>query len=103
MLISRLDAHPVFSRAYVLLSTPEMVSDFHRGYHGHVFRSKAGEYLHGTSGTRVSSDVPGAEFQAIVDFAPIQKTSHNVKAKVDARQGTIDTGQFLAVVPVSPA
>lgn len=41
------------------------------------------------------AELSGAEFQAVVEFAPIQKTPHNVKAKVDARQGTIDTGTWL--------
>lgn len=36
------DGHAIFSRAYVLLSSVEAVAEFHRGYDGHVFRSKTG-------------------------------------------------------------
>lgn len=31
----------------------------------------------------------------MVELAPVQKTPYKAKVKVDARQGTIDTGEFL--------
>ncbi|ODO08504.1 hypothetical protein L198_00234 [Cryptococcus wingfieldii CBS 7118] len=68
-----LDSHPVHSRAYVLMSDPEALVNFHRGFDGHVFRSKT-----------------GAEFQAVVEYAPYQKTVHKARVKPDNRQGTID-------------
>lgn len=36
----------------------------------------------------------GAEFQAVVEYAPIEKTPFKVKAKKDAREGTIDDGEL---------
>ncbi|WVQ77718.1 hypothetical protein IAR50_007408 [Cryptococcus sp. DSM 104548] len=68
-----LDSHPVHSRAYVLMSDPEALVNFHRGFDGHVFRSKT-----------------GAEFQAVVEYAPYQKTAYKARVKPDNRQGTID-------------
>ncbi|KAL7422102.1 hypothetical protein Q5752_002745 [Cryptotrichosporon argae] len=66
-------AHPVHSRAYVLMNDADSLLAFHRGFDGHVFRSKA-----------------GGEFQAVVEFAPVQKTPVKAKTKADARMGTID-------------
>ncbi|RSH93305.1 hypothetical protein EHS25_007659 [Saitozyma podzolica] len=66
-------AQPVHSRAYCLMTTPDALVAFHRGFDGHVFRSKT-----------------GAEYQAVVEYAPLQKTPLKTKVKVDARQGTID-------------
>ncbi|GFZ49618.1 hypothetical protein JCM24511_07019 [Saitozyma sp. JCM 24511] len=66
-------AHPIHSRAYCLMTTPDALVAFHRGFDGHVFRSKT-----------------GAEYQAVVEYAPLQKTPLKTKVKVDARQGTID-------------
>lgn len=42
-----------------------------------------------------SDILPGAEFQAIVEYAPFQKTPLKTKVKVDNRQGTIDEGTFI--------
>lgn len=43
-----------------------------------------------------NSDIlPGAEFQAVVEYAPSQKTPLKTKVKVDNRQGTIDEGAFI--------
>jgi hypothetical protein len=39
----RHDGHAVFSRAYVLFKTPEVVMEFRQAYDGHVFRSKTGQ------------------------------------------------------------
>ena len=36
----------------------------------------------------------GDEYQAVVEFAPVQKTPFKAKSKVDARQGTIDDGKL---------
>ncbi|ORY34746.1 Smg-4/UPF3 family-domain-containing protein [Naematelia encephala] len=63
----------VFSRAYCLMANLEHLIEFHRGYDGHLFRSKT-----------------GAEYQAVVEFAPVQKTPYRAKTKTDARQATID-------------
>lgn len=35
----------------------------------------------------------GLEYQAVVEYAPVQKTPLKTKAKNDARQGTIDEGR----------
>lgn len=43
MLTSRHDAHPIFSRAYVLFKSPEAVLEFRQAYDGHVFRAKTGK------------------------------------------------------------
>ncbi|WVQ79216.1 hypothetical protein IAT38_001312 [Cryptococcus sp. DSM 104549] len=67
------DAHYTHSRAYVLMATPQALVDFHRAFDGHVFRAKT-----------------GAEFQAVVEYAPVQKTPYKIKVKTDARQATID-------------
>ncbi|KAK8849654.1 hypothetical protein IAR55_004989 [Kwoniella newhampshirensis] len=66
-------SHSVHSRAYVLMANPEALVNFHRGFDGHVFKSKT-----------------GAEFQAVVEYAPVQKTPYKAKVKADARQATID-------------
>ncbi|KAK4683780.1 regulator of nonsense transcripts 3, partial [Tremellales sp. Uapishka_1] len=66
-------SHPVHSRAYCLMADNTSLVNFHRGFDGHVFRSKA-----------------GVEYQAVVEFAPMQKTPYKVKTKADARQGTIE-------------
>ncbi|KIR68157.1 hypothetical protein I314_01651 [Cryptococcus bacillisporus CA1873] len=58
---SNYDSHPVYSRAYVLMADPESLVNFHR-----------------------------AEFQAVIEYAPFQKTPLKTKVKVDNRQGTID-------------
>ncbi|WWC92759.1 uncharacterized protein L201_007718 [Kwoniella dendrophila CBS 6074] len=86
------DAHPVHSRAYVLMSSPEALVEFVRGFDGHVFKAKS-----------------GAEYQAVIEFAPIQKTPYKAKVKVDARQGTIDDDpdylsylESLKAEPVKP-
>lgn len=39
---------------------------------------------------------PGEEFQAVVELSPVQKTPYKAKVKVDARQGTIDTGTVVS-------
>ncbi|WVR08088.1 hypothetical protein IAU60_005134 [Kwoniella sp. DSM 27419] len=67
------DSHPVHSRAYVLMSSPEALVELHRGFDGHLFKSKT-----------------GAEYQAVVEYAPVQRTPFMTKVKVDARQATID-------------
>ncbi|KAK1923594.1 Smg-4/UPF3 family-domain-containing protein [Papiliotrema laurentii] len=67
------EARKAFSRAYVLMTNVDDLVAFHRGFDGHIFRSKT-----------------GVEFQAVVEFAPYQKTPHKTKVKVDARQGTIE-------------
>jgi regulator of nonsense transcripts 3 len=38
----------------------------------------------------------GIEYQAVVEYAPAQKTPFKAKVKVDARQGTIDEGVFTS-------
>jgi hypothetical protein len=42
--MARHDGHAVFSRAYVLFKTPEVVMEFRQAYDGHVFRSKTGQF-----------------------------------------------------------
>lgn len=75
----RNNQHATFSRAYVLLKTPEQLVAFAQGYDGHAFRSKDGG---------------GHEFRAVVEFAPSQKVPNSGRAtKVDARQGTIEAGE----------
>jgi hypothetical protein len=37
--------------------------------------------------------IKGIEYQAVVEYAPVQKTPLATKAKQDARQGTIDDGE----------
>ncbi|BEJ15359.1 hypothetical protein CspHIS471_0411260 [Cutaneotrichosporon sp. HIS471] len=72
--------HPQHSRAYVLMNDIESLIAFHTGFDGHIFRAKT-----------------GAEFQAVVEYAPIEKTPYKAKAKKDAREGTIDDDpDFLA-------
>ncbi|KAE8541742.1 hypothetical protein D1P53_001915 [Cryptococcus gattii VGV] len=66
---SNYDSHPVYSRAYVLMADPESLVNFHR-----------------------------AEFQAVVEYAPFQKTPLKTKVKVDNRQGTIDEESLNAPV-----
>ncbi|KAI9638932.1 Smg-4/UPF3 family-domain-containing protein [Dioszegia hungarica] len=63
----------VHSRAYCLMTDVDSLVNLHRGFDGHLFRSKT-----------------GLEYQAVVEFAPVQKTPLATKAKNDARQGTID-------------
>ncbi|EJT52479.1 hypothetical protein A1Q1_03995 [Trichosporon asahii var. asahii CBS 2479] len=74
-------AHPVHSRAYVLMPDVASIVAFHTAFDGHLFRSKTGQ-----------------EFQAVVEFAPVEKTPYRVKEKKDAKQGTIDNDylSFLA-------
>lgn len=36
----------------------------------------------------------GVEYQAVVEYAPIEKTPYRAKMKVDARQGTIEEGEL---------
>ncbi|OCF73242.1 hypothetical protein I204_06473 [Kwoniella mangroviensis CBS 8886] len=86
------DSHPVHSRAYVLMASPDALVEFVRGFDGHVFKAKT-----------------GAEYQAVVEFAPVQKTPYKAKVKVDARQGTIDEDpdylsylESLKAEPVKP-
>ncbi|WWC95799.1 hypothetical protein V866_002665 [Kwoniella sp. B9012] len=86
------DSHPIHSRAYALMASPEALVDFVRGFDGHVFKAKT-----------------GAEYQAVVEFAPVQKTPYKAKVKVDARQGTIDEDpdylsylESLKAEPVKP-
>ncbi|XAO26169.1 hypothetical protein I312_105003 [Cryptococcus bacillisporus CA1280] len=69
---SNYDSHPVYSRAYVLMADPESLVNFRRAFDGHIYKSKT-----------------GAEFQAVVEYAPFQKTPLKTKVKVDNRQGTI--------------
>ncbi|WWC65819.1 uncharacterized protein I303_108441 [Kwoniella dejecticola CBS 10117] len=87
------DAHPVHSRAYVLMASPEALVDFVKGFDGHVYKAKT-----------------GAEYRVVVEFAPVQKTPYKAKVKVDARQGTIDEDpdylsymESLKAEPVKPA
>lgn len=42
-----------------------------------------------------SDILPGAEFQAVIEYAPFQKTPLKTKVKVDNRQGTIDEGAYI--------
>lgn len=81
-----------------MLNSTEAVAEFHKGYDGHVFRSKAGKWQLAPSPCSLGNAArylihTGDEFQAVVELAPIQKTSYQLKAKADARQGTIDTGE----------
>ncbi|WVN86374.1 uncharacterized protein L203_101538 [Cryptococcus depauperatus CBS 7841] len=78
------DSNPVHSRAYVLMADPESLVHFHQAFDGHVFRSKA-----------------GAEYQAVVEYAPFQKTSYKSKIKPDSKQGTIDDDpDFLSFLEI---
>ncbi|KAL1406113.1 hypothetical protein Q8F55_007796 [Vanrija albida] len=65
--------HPVHSRAYALMADVDSLVAFHTGFDGHLFRSKAGD-----------------EYQAVVEFAPVEKTPFKTKPKKDERQGTIE-------------
>ncbi|CAK9787384.1 hypothetical protein CC85DRAFT_314139 [Cutaneotrichosporon oleaginosum] len=65
--------HPQHSRAYVLMNDTESLIAFHAGFDGHIFRNKA-----------------GVEYQAVIEYAPIEKTPYKAKVKKDAREGTID-------------
>ena len=85
----RRDQRPDFGRAYVLLDSPEAVVAFHRGFDGHVFKAKTGRRV---SDKNQAEHVLGEEFQAVVEFAPVQKTPYKAKVKADARQGTVDEG-----------
>jgi len=73
------------------MATVDALVDFHRGYDGHLFKSKTGRCLDLKCGLK-----EGAEFQAVVEFAPYQKTPLRAKTKVDSRQGTIDDGTCMA-------
>lgn len=44
-------------------------------------------------GQYVSLPSTGGEYQAVVEYAPMQKTPYKSKVKIDARQGTIDDGE----------
>ena len=35
----------------------------------------------------------GREYQAVVEYAPVQKTPYKSKVKVDTRQSTIEDGE----------
>jgi len=70
------------------MATVDALVDFHRGFDGHLFKSKTGKRHN-----QIVRQPPGAEFQAVVEFAPYQKTPLRAKNKVDARQGTIDDGR----------
>ena len=37
----------------------------------------------------------GDEYQAVVEYSPIQRTPLSVKVKVDGRQGTIEEGKAV--------
>jgi hypothetical protein len=67
-LIGHRDDRTVYSRAYILFSSPDDLVNFHKGFDGHVFRSKAGEgslrCAPLTNWYRISSSsriLPGAE------------------------------------------
>jgi hypothetical protein len=40
----------------------------------------------------------GAEYQAVVEYAPIEKTPYKTKSKADPRQGTIEDGEIIPSV-----
>lgn len=65
---------------------------FHTGFDGHLFRSKAGELTQSILSSR-----PGDEYQAVVEFAPVEKTPFKTKPKKDERQGTIEKGELRSV------
>jgi len=69
----------------------ESLVAFHAGFDGHVFRSKTGTYKQTQLTPR--SNILGAEYQAVVEYAPIEKTPYKTKSKVDQRQGTIEDGE----------
>jgi len=39
---------------------------------------------------------PGEEYQAVVEYSPIQRTPLSAKVKVDGRQGTIEEGVIIS-------
>jgi regulator of nonsense transcripts 3 len=71
------------------MESPQALADFHRSYDGHVFRSKAGVC---SDEQHFADHFTGAEYQAVVEYAPVQKSPYRAKVKVDARQGTIAEG-----------
>lgn len=75
---SRDSKDPVASRAYVAFANIDALVAFSTAYDGWMFRDKAG---------RVSN--------AVVEFAPNQKTPPAKAAKKDPKQGTIDQGKYL--------
>jgi len=94
--------NPIHSRAYCLMTSPEALVKFHKGFDGHVFRSKsgalAGLFSVYNEDERVKLIVAiGVEYQAVVEYAPLQKTPYKAKVKVDARQGTIDDGNCAKI------
>ncbi|GAA5875017.1 hypothetical protein JCM3774_000474 [Rhodotorula dairenensis] len=85
------DKDSVNSRAYIAFRTPEALVAFHKGYEGWAFRDKSGNLS-----------------QAVVEFAPYQRTP-TAPAKPDPREGTIDDDpeylayqEALAAAPAPP-
>ncbi|KAH8928350.1 hypothetical protein BT69DRAFT_1346661 [Atractiella rhizophila] len=64
--------HDINSRAYITFKNYDDLLAFHQGFDGWLFRDKQ-----------------GTVYQAVVDFAPFQKTPVPTR-KTDPRQGTID-------------
>lgn len=46
-------------------------------------------------GYSLTTLIQGAEYQAVVEYAPIEKTPFKTKSKSDHHQGTIDKGALL--------
>jgi hypothetical protein len=44
------------------------------------------------------ADAIGEEYQAVVEYSPIQRTPLSAKVKVDGRQGTIEEGMYIATI-----
>ena len=85
------------SRAYIAFKNETQVATFSRAYDGHVFRDKAGEFgsrppRRGPE-RRISLARKGNESHALVEYAPFQKVPTE-KKKTDARNNTIDTGEW---------
>lgn len=94
-LLSGKDKDDVHSRAYITFKTVEDLVAFHQGYDGWSFKSKTGAIVC-ISSCRSQSNlcgflVVGNISQAVVEFAPYQKTPI-LSAKADPRQSTIEQG-----------
>ena len=93
----RVNKDGIPSRAYIAFKNETQVATFSRAYDGHVFRDKAGEFgsrppRRGPE-RRISLARKGNESHALVEYAPFQKVPTE-KKKTDARNNTIDTGEW---------
>lgn len=60
---------------------------------------KPNQVSHSCDRCDARADDKGAEYQAVVEFAPYQKTPYKAKVKTDTRQGTIDDGALDGYLP----